>query len=131
LASRLHALPWRLGMISLAGNTAVSIFRFEVSGWDKRQSFFVEKSELHWGEQSGKQIALSSAIPDGAVVFLRLLPSLCADRSESVAYQTEYLQTTVDGRRRAKRDSDDHEPEESRAKLRTIFRGDARLFALD
>jgi hypothetical protein len=77
LASRLHALLWRLGMISLAGNTAVSIFRFEVSDWDKRQSFFVEKSELHWGEQSGKQIALSSAIPDGAVVFLRLLPSLC------------------------------------------------------
>jgi hypothetical protein len=98
LASRLHALLWRLGMITLAGNTAVSIFRFEVSGWDKRQSFLVEKSELHWGEQSGKQIALSSAIPDGAVVFLRLLPSLCADRSESVAYQTEYLQTTVDGR---------------------------------
>jgi hypothetical protein len=67
LASRLHALLWRLGRISLAGNTAVSIFRIEVSGWNKRQSFFVEKSELHWGAQSGKQNSLSSAIPDGAV----------------------------------------------------------------
>jgi hypothetical protein len=51
-------------MILLAGNTAVSIFRVEISGWDKRQSFFVEKSELYWGEQSGKQIALSKKLPD-------------------------------------------------------------------
>jgi len=64
LASRLHALVGRLGMILLAGNTAVSIFRVEISGWDKRQSFFVEKSELYWGEQSGKQIALSKKLPD-------------------------------------------------------------------
>jgi hypothetical protein len=82
------------------GTAAVSNFRVEVSGWDKHQSFFVEKSELRWSEQSGKQITLSSAIPDGAVVFLRLLPSLGADRSESVAYQTEFLQTTLDGRHR-------------------------------
>jgi len=51
-------------MISLAGNTAAGIFPVEVSGWDKRQSFFVEKSELHWGEQSGKQIVLSKKLPD-------------------------------------------------------------------
>ncbi len=58
----------------------------------------MEKSELEWSEQSGKQIELTSAIPDGAVVFLRLLPSLAVDRSDPVAYQTEFLETTPNGR---------------------------------
>jgi hypothetical protein len=58
-------------MISLAGNTAVGIFPVEVSGWDKRQSLFVEKSELHWGEQSGKQVVLSKKLPDSLPTWRR------------------------------------------------------------
>jgi hypothetical protein len=27
----------------------------EVSGWDEHEDFFVEKTELQWSEQSGKQ----------------------------------------------------------------------------
>jgi hypothetical protein len=30
----------------------------EVSGWDHREDFFVEKMELHWSEDSGKQVLL-------------------------------------------------------------------------
>jgi hypothetical protein len=74
-----------------------NLYRVEVSGWDKSQTFFVEKSELEWSEESGKQVTLSSAIPDGAVVFLRLIRPLTADRSQSVPYETEFLSVTPDG----------------------------------
>jgi hypothetical protein len=46
-----------------------SKFRVEVSGWDKYQSFFVEKYDLECTERSGKLLSLSHAVPDGAVVF--------------------------------------------------------------
>jgi hypothetical protein len=74
-----------------------SLYRVEVSGWDKSQTFFVEKSELEWNEESGKHVTLSSAVPDGSVVFLRLIQPLSADRSQSVPYETEFLSITPDG----------------------------------
>ena len=74
-----------------------SLYRVEVSGWDKSQTFFVEKSELEWNEDSGKHVTLSSAVPDGSVVFLRLIQPLSADRAQSVPYETEFLSVTPDG----------------------------------
>src|SRR5580698_7777774 len=71
--------------MSLSARISVtSLYRVEVSGWDKSQTFFVEKSELEWSEDSGKHVTLSSAVPDGSVVFLRLIQPLTADRSQSV-----------------------------------------------
>jgi hypothetical protein len=35
-----------------------SLYRVEVSGWDKSQTFFVEKPELQWNEESGKHVTL-------------------------------------------------------------------------
>jgi hypothetical protein len=75
------------------------LYRVEVSGWDKNQAFFVEKSELEWSEECGKCVALTSAVPDGAVVFLRLLQSLSADRPNPVPYEAELLAVTPDGHR--------------------------------
>ena len=60
-------------MILSARYPAAVTHRVEVSGWDKHQTFFVEKSELVGDESAGKQIQLHAAIPDGAVIFLRLL----------------------------------------------------------
>ena len=76
---------------------ATNLYRVEVSGWDKSQTFFVEKSELEWSEESGKQVSLSSAIPDGSVVFLKLIQTLSPDRSQLVPYETEFLMVTPDG----------------------------------
>src|SRR5713101_1884918 len=84
-------------MMLSARYPVTSTYRVEVSGWDKNQMFFVEKSELEWSEESGKQLALTRAIPDGAVVFLRLIASMSVDRSDPVAYETEYLETSPDG----------------------------------
>ncbi len=84
-------------MMFSARYPVTTTYRVEVSGWDKNQTFFVEKSELEWSEESGKQLSLTRAIPDGAVVFLRLIASISVDRSDPVAYETEYLETTLDG----------------------------------
>lgn len=74
-----------------------SLYRVEVSGWDKSQTFFVEKSELEWNEESGKHVTLSSAVPDGSVVFLRLIQPLSADSSQAVPYETEFVSITPGG----------------------------------
>ena len=84
-------------MMLSARYPVTTTYRVEVSGWDKNQSFFVEKSELEWSEDSGKQLSLTRAIPDGAIVFLRLIASMSVDRSDPVAYETEYLETSPDG----------------------------------
>ena len=46
-------------MILSARYPITNLYRVEVSGWDKNQTFFVEKSELEWSEESGKQVTLS------------------------------------------------------------------------
>jgi hypothetical protein len=45
-------------------------------------TFFVEKSELEWSEESGKQLWLTRAIPDGAVIFVRLIASMGVDHAD-------------------------------------------------
>ena len=85
-------------MISSPCYTAANTYRVEVSGWDQNQAFFVEKSKLQSREASGTYIELISAIPDGAVVFLRALPSLSVHRSDPVGYRTEFVETTPEGR---------------------------------
>ena len=84
-------------MILSARFPITSLYRVEVSGWDKNQAFFVEKSELEWNEESGKHVALRSPVPDGAVVFLRLLQPLSPDRSHPVPYEVELLASTSEG----------------------------------
>jgi len=75
------------------------LYRVEVSGWDTNQAFFVEKSDLEWSEHAGKRVVLCNAVLDGAVVFLRLLQSLRADRSHPVPYEAEFVAVTPEGQR--------------------------------
>jgi hypothetical protein len=84
-------------MISLARDPIATMYRVEVSGWDRNQTFFVEKSELEWNEEAGKHVLLTHAIPDGAVIFLRLIPYFSVGRSEAMAYETEFVATTLEG----------------------------------
>jgi hypothetical protein len=74
-----------------------SLYRVEVSGWDQNKSFFVENSELEWNENSEKQVTLTHGLINGAVVFLRLLQPISADRGHPVAYEAELLSTNSDG----------------------------------
>jgi hypothetical protein len=45
-------------------------YAVEVSGWDNNEDFFVEKTELHWSEQSGKHILLCGRSLSARLVFL-------------------------------------------------------------
>jgi hypothetical protein len=51
-------------------------YRVEVSGWDAKENFFVEKTSLDWGERKGKTVALHAAVRVDSVLFVRLLRPL-------------------------------------------------------
>ena len=76
-----------------------TIYSVEVSGWDRTHSFFVEKSELSWSEETGKQLALSRQLSEGEMIFVRLLQPTEGDRAFPVAYEAEPLPATSRGQR--------------------------------
>ncbi len=51
-------------------------YRVEVSGWDAKENFFVEKTSLDWKELEGKTVALHAAVRVDSVLFVRLLRPL-------------------------------------------------------
>src|SRR5271168_397587 len=51
-------------------------YRVEVSGWDAKENFFVEKTSLEGGEREGKTVALHVAVRVDSVLFVRLLRPL-------------------------------------------------------
>jgi len=83
--------------MSLSANPAANLYRVEVSGWDNNKAFFVENSELEWSEESGKQVTLKRSLTKGAVVFLRLLQPISADRPNPVPYEAELVSATDRG----------------------------------
>ncbi len=64
-------------------------YRIEVSGWDLDNTFFVEKTELLWSEGGGKRVHLRRALPQGTIIFIRLLALESASGSLPVAYGIE------------------------------------------
>src|SRR5208282_283552 len=50
--------------------------RVEVSGWDAKENFFVEKTSLDWKEREGKTVTLHVAVRVDSVLFVRLLRPL-------------------------------------------------------
>jgi hypothetical protein len=74
-----------------------SCYPVEASGWDNEQSFFVERCELEWNEETGKYLTLGRSLGPGSLIFLRLLQSTSPDRSLPVAYHAVPVGTTPDG----------------------------------
>ncbi len=62
-------------------------FRIEISGWGLDNDFFVERTDLLWIAGGEKQVQLHRALPEGAIVFIRLLASEPSSGSVPVAYQ--------------------------------------------
>jgi hypothetical protein len=73
-------------------------YSVEVSGWDNSPSFFVERTELAWREETGKFLILSRLLCPGTMIFVRLLQPIAAERSFPIAYQAEAVATTPDGK---------------------------------
>ena len=61
----------------------------EVSGWDDRNEFFVEKTELHWVQGSGKHLELVHPIVSGTLLFLRLIDPKGIERVHPVPFRAE------------------------------------------
>jgi|SRR5215469_1850772 len=69
-------------------------YSVEVSGWDDKDTFFVENTELWWNEESGKLLTLSCQLRPGAIIFVRLLQPMDAERSFPVPYEAEPVLST-------------------------------------
>ena len=62
-------------------------YRVEISGWGLDNSFFAERTDLRWTTEGEKQVQLHRALPEGAIVFVRLLASEPSSGSVPVAYR--------------------------------------------
>jgi hypothetical protein len=65
-----------------------SNYRVEVSGWDSRENFFVEKTILDWGNEGKKEITIRTTLRKGCIVFVLLLQSISDKNNFPIAYQT-------------------------------------------
>jgi hypothetical protein len=77
---------------------ATRLYAIEISGWDCKEQFFVERCDLQWNEESGKQVGLKRAVRDNAIVLVRLLQGGNPDRSQPVAYKAEGMGRTKTGK---------------------------------
>ena len=67
-------------------------YRIEVSGWGLDSNFFVEKTDLIWSQSGDKKVLLHHALPEGAIIFVRLLIPESTGSSVPVAYQVGGVQ---------------------------------------
>jgi len=72
-------------------------YRVEVSGWDEQEMFFVEKSHLDWDEFAGKHVTLRHMLPEGAIVFVRVLQPTAMRQSSPTAYKVEFIGCDPEG----------------------------------
>ena len=88
-------------MFALTAETRTA-YVVEVSGWDHREDFFVETTELHWSEDSGKQVLLLRPIVSGALLFLRLMDPTGVERVHPVPYRAEDIGVEKNGEQRVR-----------------------------
>jgi hypothetical protein len=62
-------------------------YRVEVSGWDSKENFFVEKTVLEWKPDDKKSMLLRADIRPGCIVFVRLLQPMATAASFPIAYE--------------------------------------------
>jgi hypothetical protein len=76
-------------------------YRVEVSGWDAKETFFVEKTLLEWEGEGKKEITLRNSLREGAVIFVRLLQIVATSNNFPIAYQAIAIgEKDSSGRRR-------------------------------
>jgi hypothetical protein len=90
---------WAVEMMLRNTDLAVTrVYAVEVSGWDSKEHFFVERCELEWDEESSKQVALTRALGKSTRLLVRLLEEAESDRSLPVVYEAEFVGKTKSGR---------------------------------
>jgi hypothetical protein len=71
-------------------------YRVEVSGWDSRELFFVEKTMFQWTDSGERSVGLMSRLREGCVVFVRLIHAFAENANFPVAYRVLSI-TSGDG----------------------------------
>lgn len=66
-------------------------YRVEVSGWDKSENFFVERTQLVWGCEQRHEVSLRAPLRVGSIVFVRLIQNMLQNTAFSIAYQAVNL----------------------------------------
>lgn len=61
-------------------------YRIEISGWDRENNFFVEKTELAWLPDGTKKALMRTRLQEGTLVFIRLMENNSAERALPVTY---------------------------------------------
>ena len=84
-------------MLRYAQFPTTRLYSVEISGWDSMKYFFVERCELEWNEESGKQVALKRTLNNNSVLLVRFLQPGDSDRSQPVAYEAELVGKTRSG----------------------------------
>jgi hypothetical protein len=77
-------------------DTATS-YRVEVSGWDEKENFFVEKTTLDWSEGTGKKIELRARVAPQAVVFVRLAQQMGGSNGFPIPYRAVEISPRREG----------------------------------
>jgi hypothetical protein len=72
-------------------------YRVEVSGWDEKENFFVEKTTLDWSEGDGKKIELRAKVAVQAVIFVRLSQQLGGSGSFPIPYRAVEISAKREG----------------------------------
>lgn len=76
-------------MDSITGS--LDSYRVEVSGWDKSENFFVERTQLLWGCDQKHEVNLRAPLRIGSVVFVRLIQNMLQNAAFPIAYQAVNL----------------------------------------
>jgi hypothetical protein len=66
-------------------------YRVEVSGWDKGENFFVERTQLVWGRDQKHEVNLRAPLRLGSIVFVRLIQNMLLNTAFPIAYQAVNL----------------------------------------
>jgi hypothetical protein len=66
-------------------------YRVEVSGWDKGENFFVERTQLVWGRDQMHEVNLRAPLRIGSIVFVRLIQNMLQNAAFPIAYQAVNL----------------------------------------
>jgi hypothetical protein len=66
-------------------------YHVEISGWDAAEIFFVENTEVDWGEQSEKRVRLRRPLRKGAIIFVRHLHYCGIMRDCPTPYEVDLL----------------------------------------
>jgi hypothetical protein len=68
----------------------------EVSGWDDERHFFVEKSELEWGDAGRRTVLLRCPLHIGSMVFVRSRAPSSLRKGYPVAHRAESIEPSCE-----------------------------------